>query len=225
MKSYYVYAYLRSTTSIIGKIGTPYYIGKGTGTRSHSNHRINGNGVHTPKDNNYIVILESNLTSIGALALERRMILWWGRIDKNTGILHNKTDGGDGGNGRIKSENELQKLSIRMIGNSLGSNMSNVNKDKARLRAKENNPMNNIENIEKVRQSKLGKLNPQFGKKFGAAISGHTIETIEKMKEIASNRPIFYCDTCDVHIKGNMNITRHLESKKHSSKIASHVSG
>jgi len=93
---YYVYAYLRNKNSLTAKAGTPYYIGKGKGERAFAPHIVNNISSITPKDKANIVMLETNLTNLGALALERRYIRWYGRKDLGTGILLNRTDGGDG---------------------------------------------------------------------------------------------------------------------------------
>ena len=102
---FYVYAYIRERTSSTANAGTPYYIGKGCDRRAYTKHK----NVNRPISKN-IIILESNMTEIGAFALERRLIKWWGRKDLKTGILHNMTDGGEGGSGRKHSAESISKM-------------------------------------------------------------------------------------------------------------------
>jgi hypothetical protein len=103
--SFYIYAYIRSKDSKTAKAGTPYYIGKGSGNRAWVEHHFK-----IPQKE-YIVILESNLTEIGAFALERRLIHWHGRKDLGTGILINHTDGGEGISGYKHTEQNKEKFS------------------------------------------------------------------------------------------------------------------
>jgi hypothetical protein len=119
-KEYYVYAYIRAHDTKTASAGTPYYIGKGIGRRAKIRHK----GSTTPKDNSFIIIIEDHLTEIGALAIERRLIKWYGRKDKPNddgifGILRNRTDGGDGGNGMIWTLPMYEKRRITFLKNGL----------------------------------------------------------------------------------------------------------
>jgi len=95
-EGFYVYFYLRSKDSKIAKAGTPYYVGKGSDGRAWNKHQ---KGIAVPKDNSNIIIVESCLTELWAFLLERYFINWFGRINNVTGILRNRTDGGEGSSG------------------------------------------------------------------------------------------------------------------------------
>jgi hypothetical protein len=122
---YYVYAYLRKSDS------TPYYIGKGHSSRAFAS----AHNVKVPIDKKRIVFIECNLTNVGACALERRLIKWYGRKDIGTGILRNLTDGGDRGTSGMRHSDETKKK------------ISSSNKGK----------INSPEAIEKMKESKKGK--------------------------------------------------------------------
>lgn len=100
-KSFYVYAYLRED-------GTPYYIGKGKGSRITAKHNVS-----VPKDANRRSILKENISEDDAFALEIQLIASYSRKDLGTGILRNMTDGGEGASGAKRTPEQIARNGMK----------------------------------------------------------------------------------------------------------------
>lgn len=176
---YYVYAYLRKTDF------TPYYIGKGYGRRAfHKSHC-----VPVPTDCSRIVFLECNLTNLGACALERRYIRWYGRKDLGTGILRNRTDGGDGTVGRIPwNKGKPSSKKGIPLSDEHRQNISITKQGKPScLKGKQRGPMSD-EHRQRISNALKGKPSPNKGKTMSDEQRQKIVDSWIKRKEPRVNR-------------------------------------
>jgi hypothetical protein len=162
---FYTYAYLR-------KNRTPYYIGKGSVNRIYQN---NGRYCNKPKDKSRIIFLKQNLTEEEAFRHEKYMIAVFGRKDLGTGILHNRTDGGEGSSGLVLSKETKEIMSEARRGKTLTEEhrkkLSEANKGK-------NNPFygktRTEESRKKQSESRKGKYAGKNHPKYGKSPSGES---------------------------------------------------
>lgn len=153
---FYTYAYLREDK-------TPYYIGKGQTQRMYQK---SGKSCGVPKDKSRIIKLKQNITEEEAFKHEIYMIAVFGRIDIGTGILHNKSVGGQGNSGKIVSEKTRKKLREA----NLGKKYSEETKEKLRkIKGGKNHPLYGKKHSEKTKklisESRVGTKNPFYGRK------------------------------------------------------------
>jgi len=184
MKEYYTYAYLREDR-------TPYYIGKGKGSRIYRKTRR----IKPPKDKSRIIFLKQNLTEEEAFKHEIYMIAVFGRINLGTGILHNMTNGGEGGSGRVLSEETRRKLSDA----NRGKNHPNYGKTtsletKAKMSASKKNMSD--ETRAKYSAANTGENHPFYGKT-------HSPETRAKYSAARKGRKWWNdgCGNCKIMIE------------------------
>ena len=163
---FYVYVFLREDRY------TPYYVGKGKDYRCTER---TGRLIKPPRDKSRIVKIKENLTEEDAFELERTLIKFWGRKDLGTGVLLNRTDGGEGPAGKVLSEETKNKIR--------GYRHTEEAKEKMRDRVYDE------EYRERCRQRRLGTtLSEETKKKISISSTGrrHTEET--KLKCSLTNK-------------------------------------
>jgi hypothetical protein len=103
------------------------------------------------------------------------MIAIFGRRDLGTGILHNRTDGGEG------NTNVSQHLRKRCSETHMGKVLSEETKNKIASTRKKRGYKCSEEQKQKYSKMFAGKGNPNYGKK-------HSAETLKKISEGTSNK-------------------------------------
>ena len=98
---FYTYFWLRED-------GTPYYVGKGVRNRA----------FRKGCPPTYRIVIQEHPNEYEAFIVEKFFIDYYGRKDKGTGILRNRTDGGEGTLG--KNESAVKSISSALLGNTHG---------------------------------------------------------------------------------------------------------
>lgn len=160
---FYTYAYLRENR-------TPYYIGKGQKDRAYYKYK---GEIKPPKDKTRIIFLKQNLTEEEAFKHEKYMIVVFGRKDLGTGILRNKTDGGEGTSGLVPSEETKRKQSESMKGEN-NPNYGKSPSEETRIKLSKSNKGKSRSQETRRKQSKA-----KQNKKYWNDGNGNLVRSIE----------------------------------------------
>jgi hypothetical protein len=164
---FYTYAYLREDR-------TPYYIGKGKGDRVYKKRKSE---IKPPKDKSRIIFLKQNLTEAEAYRHEIYMIAVFGRKDLGTGILYNRTGGGEGSSGFTHSPETKAKMStIRKGENHHLYGKTHSEETKEKMSSAKKGKVCSVEHRAKMSSARKGENNAMYGKT-------HSPETKAKMSD------------------------------------------
>ena len=199
--------------------GHTYYVGQGNYNRPYKPHPYRGhkrNPCIKPKDKNQIVIIKDNLTEQEAKDLEIKLIAKHGRIDLGEGYLINKTDGGDGNNGYIVSEETRRKLSEASKGKTHTEETRKKLSEASKGRIHTEESRRKMSELKKGR--KRGSFTEETKRKMSEAAKGKifTEDHRRKLSEASKNRPFVKCIHCGKSSQQPSNINRwHNDNCKH----------
>lgn len=200
----YLYRHIRLDKNI------PFYIGIGsdeTYSRANSNKNRNNHWLNIVSKTQYDVeILFEHDDYEFIKEKEIEFISLYGRINNNTGILSNLTDGGDGCLGLIHSDASKIKMSIP----NKGKIISKKQRDKVSLFHK--GKILSQEHKDKISLANSGVNNPMYGKKFSVK---HIENQIKSAKRGESNKSSKLTDNDVIEIRD-----LHLNNKYSHRKLA-----
>lgn len=161
-EEFYTYAYLREDK-------TPYYIGKGKGYRVNEKQ---GRSIGLPIKERRIILKRFD-SEFDAFKHEMYMIFIFGRKDNKTGILRNRSDGGEGSSNFSKETRDYFSRLHK------GKVLSKETRDKI---SKANKGKKCSEyNKQRYKELFLGEGNPNYGKR-------HSKETLLKISQATKNK-------------------------------------
>jgi UDP-glucose 4-epimerase len=180
LPNYYTYLWLRED-------GTPYYVGKGHGDRAYRK------GCPSRER----IIVQDWPSENAAFSAETFLIAYYGRKDLGTGCLRNRTAGGEGVAGHVKSAKEREGISKRNKGNKhcLGRSLSLEHRTNLSAAGKGNKNglgyRHSANARAKMSIARAGRTRPKStGKRISEALLGHrtSLETREKISRSQHSR-------------------------------------